>query len=46
MTDLSRLRLMEIATLLADPSAIRLACIRPSLSVITLIIKAMAAQAS
>jgi transposase len=37
---------MEIATLLADPAAIRLASIRPSLGAITLVIKATAAQAT
>ncbi len=35
---------MNTATLLSDPSAIRLACIRPSLSAITLVVKTTAPQ--
>ena len=37
---------MNIATLLADPKAIRLDCIRPSLSAITLMIRTTASQAN
>ena len=36
---------MPITTLLADPAVIRLDCIRPSLSAITLVVKTTAAQA-
>lgn len=37
---------MTITSLLADPQAIRLDCIRPSFSAITLVVKTKAAQAS